>query len=222
MKVVERTVLLSAVLMSVTTAGHLGAQACHGSPRGGAIAYELGAVPFGESSHGATLSLGGGGTAIGASFRMTEYDPGVSGMDAGFRFSLVLGKPGPGLSICPGVGLIFERTEAELNPGKVTGTSLGGRGNLGVGYTFPEYRGFTVAPFLLGALVATATRYQTDVPNVDEEDEAGDVRTRFELELGGIVRFKQFYVGWAQNRDLEQGPYLRRFIFGFAFAKSGS
>jgi hypothetical protein len=219
MKFVARNAILAAAMMSGAATTNLAAQVCHGTPNGGGVAYELGSLPFAESSHGASLALGSS-KVFGANFRMNDMGNDVSVMNGGVRFSLVFGKSA--LKICPGVGLGFQQESADPDPNvSVTGTTLAGRGHLGVGYEVPEYRGIGLIPFLVGTYQLAATRFQLDDGDA-EVDDAGDVRSSFDVEFGGIARYKMVYLGWVQNLDVENGPYMGRLIVGFAFGKSGN
>src|SRR5690349_15885247 len=140
------------LLVGLLSVSHVAkAQSCNGSPNASSFAYEFGSM-FLANSQGGQVSFVGGGKALDLSagiISSDEFD--VTGQKGSIRFSVIFGKRGQGLRVCPGIGLGALHQALDVEPGvTVDQYTAGARASLGLGYQLPAYAGIELSPFLLG------------------------------------------------------------------------
>lgn len=207
-------VALFTIAASMVRGVTLRAQICHGTPRGGGVAYEPGKVTYG-STQGGGVTFTPGGVAFGLGFRSISADTGISGFEGTFRFDVVIGSK---LQICPGIGLGFEQIKSNpAAPSTLTTDRLTGRAGIGAGYDFAVYKGFGLAPFVVVEYAEHVTYFDLKVPNYHSTN-TGNTGGQAEAEYGIIAHYSHFYAGRAATHRFAAGkPLSTRWILGFAF-----
>jgi len=215
---------LTALVALTAGASRLGAQVCNGTPNGKSVAYEYGRMSVG-SSQGVSGTLAGGRTAIGAGFAIRDVGDDVSGQQGSLRFSLVF--PAGKVSICPGLGLVYQHDTWDApNDAKLTTHNLGARAGVGLGFEQEVYHGFSLAPYVVGQYEFAISVFDLKVTSSDEVDAqtTGDTTSHVQIEYGLIGRYHALYAGIAAHRTSDTDgirPYMARFLVGFAFSGGG-
>jgi hypothetical protein len=216
-----RRVVLAALLL-VAVAPRLDAQACHGMPARGGVAYEFGRHTVG-TSHGLHAVWAGRRTALDVGGRIRDVSPTVSGQEAAAGFALVLGSQR--YSVCPGLGLRYERLSWDVQPdASVDANALFIRGGVGLGVQLPDYKGLTAAPYVGVHYAFAVMVYRADGPDADPTL-TPDTLSHVEIEYGLIGRYRFLIGGIAANRTSESEgnrPALARWIIGLTFAGNPS
>jgi len=189
-------------------------QACHGTPRGGAIAFEHAELSIGKSE-GGSIAVAGNHAAIAGTYRYRKVAPDRNGHEGATRLSLVLGMSN--LVLCPTLGLDYQRDTWTIDQSSsVLSNRLAGRGGLNAGLDIPLGKSFLITPFAGG-------QYEFAVLEFDPSGSGGnsnimgDTLSHVDLEFGAIAQFKSLYGGFSVNRHTDFGrPYMARFVVGFA------
>jgi len=212
-QLVLRLGLMIGFLTTIAGAAN-GQAACHGTPRGLAVAYEYGKLTSGNSQ-GIAVTLPG----VRFAARMRDIDETLSGQDFDVRFSLPIGTSK--FQVCPLLGVGYGRDEWEFSASSsMTTQTLALRGGAAVGGEFPLRAGLSAIPFLQVA-------YQFRAVKFDVEDAGGDVEASadtvsgMEIEYGLVGKYRNFFAGVAANRNKDtEGirPYQARWILGFSFS----
>jgi len=212
-QLVLRLGLMIGFLTTIAGAAN-GQAACHGTPRGLAVAYEYGKLTSGNSQ-GIAVTLPG----VRFAARMRDIDETLSGQEFDVRFSLPIGTSK--FHVCPLLGVGYGRDEWEFSASSsMTTQTLALRGGAAVGGEFPLRAGLSAIPFLQVA-------YQFRAVKFDVEDAGGDVEASadtvsgMEIEYGLVGKYRNFFAGVAANRNKDtEGirPYQARWILGFSFS----
>ena len=212
-QLVLRLGLMIGFLTTIAGAAN-GQAACHGTPRGLAVAYEYGKLTSGNSQ-GIAVTLPG----VRFAARMRDIDETLSGQEFDVRFSLPIGTSK--FQVCPLLGVGYGRDEWEFSASSsMTTQTLALRGGAAVGGEFPLRAGLSAIPFLQVA-------YQFRAVKFDVEDAGGDVEASadtvsgMEIEYGLVGKYRNFFAGVAANRNKDtEGirPYQARWILGFSFS----
>ena len=202
------------------TSNPLLAQACHGLPRKGGIAYEHGKTSVGDAP-GASLGLAGRRLAFGLNFRMPDYGDGIDAIGGGGRFALLFGA-GKAL-ICPGIGVDYENREYEVSGATVTRHIGSVRAGVSAGAEFPVGSGgLSLIPF--GGIFYQFDAIAFDLEVGDAENEVtGDTLSHAAIEAGLVARFRFLYAGYALNGFTdEDAARMSRIIVGVTWGSGGS
>ncbi len=197
------------------------AQVCYGTPAHGGIAYERGIASLGQSN-GGSATIAASHVAFSVGGRVLETIPTFTAQAADTRLSLQFG--GARLSVCPGLGLGYQRDvwePADAAAGKVTVTSQSAalRGGLSVGTEQRIPGGLSLIPFIGGRYAFHVWYIDTKVSK-GEAVATGDTVSTVELGYGLTMRFRNVYLGWTADRDLGRKgtrPYESRLFLGLTW-----
>jgi hypothetical protein len=212
------SLVLVIALLSMT-ASPLNAQACHGTPSGGGVAYEYGKHGGLGTSHGVNAALGGRSLTFGLGARLLDISESVSGQEAHLRLSI--GLPLSKLLVCPGIALGYSRSTWDAPEDiSVTSQTASLRAGAGLGIEQEIYGGLAIIPFLVAQYEFALTYFEPKLPGA-ETDATGDSLSQVQLEYGIVARYRFVYAGIAVHRTADQEgsrPYMARYIVGFAFS----
>jgi hypothetical protein len=210
-------VMLSVLAINAAPAS---AQACHGTPRRGGVAYEYGKLSGIGTSQGVAGALAGSHVALGAGAAVRDLGT-LTGQEASLRFSFILG--GGNLQICPGLGFIYQHDSwSPREEVSLTAHNLLGRAGAGIGYEQRLFQAFSITPFVVAQYEFGITAYDLAISTRDSTstDISGDTLSRAQFEYGLIGRYKFLYGGVAALRSSDSNggrPDMMRFIVGVTF-----
>ena len=215
--------VLAIVSALVVMPSAISAQACHGTPGGASLGYEYGKMSVGRSQ-GVSGALAGQRVAVGAGLAVRDLGE-LSGQQAALRFSLVL--PFSKLTLCPGLGAIYQHDSWEQPDATLTAHWLSLRAGAGLGFEQHVYGGFSINPFVVAQYDFTVSAFDLDVTSSDSANVelVADTLSRVQIEYGLIGRYRFLYGGIAAHRTGDQKgtrPYMARWIVGVSFSTGRS
>lgn len=212
---------LVTLLPLALSASDLLAQACHGTPGRGGVAYEYGRFAFGHTQ-GVSGVLAGKRTALALGLRLRDLGSDYSGQEGAFRFSMIF--PASKVQICPGIAIGYGRDVWDPEQGlSLTSHNVSLRTGAGFGLEQEVYRGFSVIPFFVAQYEFAITYFNIKVPD-GTSSVSGDTLSLLQMEYGLLGRYRMIYGGIAANRSSQtEGlrPNMARWILGFAFGGGG-
>lgn len=210
MKYVRILAVPAGLLLSAILALPIGAQTCFGTPSRGGLAGDFGKIAFG-SSVGATAAYAGSRAAIGAGFHSIKVGDASKGISADGRLALVIRASK--LSICPALGVAYEKLKWEAGPGDIQSQYLIATPGLGVGFEFPIGTQFSVTPFGGARYSYAIVKYDFD--SEGDAETTGDTLSGPEMQYGLMLRLNVLYGGFSGNRAFSaSNPSSTRFFVG--------
>lgn len=211
-------VVFSALLAGAAAAA--GGQACYGAPDGQSLAYEYAKMSVG-TSQGVAGALAGSHAALGVGFAARTVGE-ISGQQGSMRLSL--GLPMGNLSLCPGIGLIYQHDRWDVRDDvSLTAHNASARAGAGLGYEQRIASSFSISPFVVAQYEFALSVYDIDTPPNSRTTTkvTGDTLSRVQIEYGIIGRYQFLYGGIAAHRTSESKssrPDMARWIIGVAFS----